>query len=642
MKKLFIPVIPVILFGAIYAYAQELPKTDAPAKPKFRINVIPQVRDTATDAASKIVEAQDVPKIDKTETPFIPLDIPETIPVPKVEPETPVVVAPVVPKIEPKPQVEPKVEEKVEVEPSPTEPRLVEYDNAPLQTALYSLAKQAKIDLVISEKISNAQPPMTVSIRLNSKAPLDAIKIIASSKGLLFDSVDGVYFLKGAEERASEPTESGSYTFSYATADKASGIIELVTSQLASAKVPQFDARTNTIYYREYRSNIPQFKAFLAHLDKPTRQVMIEARLVEVNANPKQSYGINWGGVLGSSSTPQTFSIGGSTVSDSRSSNNGTTTSVDYNGNKIPTVEVDKETGISRVIPPGTQGSSNTLTNDFAGTLKNFALNPSNLKALGGQYAILNAPQMSATLRLLNEDSDAEFIANPRVVTFNNQKATIEVTRAQPVPQLNFNEQTATAQFSGFQDKTFGNKLVVTPNINDKDFITLKVQPEISNKVGDAVFQFAGTSVTSPIIDKRTIDSNVIVKSGFTLAIGGLLQDETTKSRNKVPILGDIPGVGYLFQERLNSRTKRNLLIFITPTILDQGQGTGLENQIYGLKNSGEEFADDNGWRNNARGNVHILKPKNNQIFERYPNKGEIPPEPFNPNLKTSTSVKKK
>ena len=74
-------------------------------------------------------------------------------------------------------------------------------------------------------------------------------------------------------------------------------------------------------------------------------------------------------------------------------------------------------------------------------------------RAIGGQFAILSVPQMSLTMRFLNEDADAEFLANPRIVTANNQQATIKITRNQPVPQLNFNEQTAQAVFGGFQDK---------------------------------------------------------------------------------------------------------------------------------------------------------------------------------------------
>ena len=73
----------------------------------------------------------------------------------------------------------------------------------------------------------------------------------------------------------------------------------------------------------------------------------------------------------------------------------------------------------------------------------------------------------------------------PAIVTADNQQAKIEITRNQPVPQLNFNEQTATAVFGGFLDKKFGNTLIVRPSVNKDNFITLSVKPEISNKVGD-------------------------------------------------------------------------------------------------------------------------------------------------------------
>jgi type II secretory pathway component GspD/PulD (secretin) len=248
-------------------------------------------------------------------------------------------------------------------------------------------------------------------------------------------------------------------------------------------------------------------------------------------------------------------------------------------------------------------------------------------QSVAGQFAILSVQQMSVTIRLLNEDADAEFLANPRIVTANNTKAVIKVTRAQPVPQLNFNEQTAQAVFSGFQDKEFGNTLTVTPSINKDSFVSMTVQPEISNKVGDATFTFGGAQVSSPIIDKRVFDSNVLIRSGDTLAIGGLLQDEMGKAKAKVPIMGDIPLFGYLFQETNNVRVKRNLLTFVTPTIIRPGYGTGLENQVNGLTYSsatGDEFADPNGWRNNARGVYRIVPTSDRQLAAEYPVK--VPP----------------
>src|SRR6266480_42170 len=416
-----------------------------------------------------------------------------------------------------------------------------------------------------------------------------AIETIIKAKGLFMDKIDSVYYVKTEAERAKEPTESDSYQFSYA---RAKDVAPLIASQLASHDPPQVDERTNTMFFRETRSNIDRIRKLLVQIDKPTKQVMIEARLVEVTANPKQSYGINWAGTVGSSTNAQTVTYGVPTT--------GTTTTSSGN---IPT------TGFAL---------GNKNNNNFFGSLGHLAL---------GQFAILSVPQLSATLRLLNEDADAEFLANPRVVTADNQQAKIEITRNQPVPQLNFNEQTATAVFGGFQDKIFGNKLLVRPAVNKDNFITLSVKPEISNKVGDKAFVFAGATVTSPIIDTRTLDSNVLIRSADTLAIGGLLQDEVTKGRSKVPVLGDIPLLSYLFQERLNNRTKRNLLVFVTPTIIDQHYGTGLEDQVSGLHHSGEEYSDPNGWRNNAKGAVRLVPTAQRQVVADYPKPG-MPPAP--------------
>ena len=478
-----------------------------------------------------------------------------------------------------------------------------EFQGDDVGQVLRLLARQAKINMVVSEAVAG-----TVTMRLEDVTALQAIAIIVKAKSLFMDKIDNVYYIKTAAERTAEPTESDSYQFSYS---RAKDIAPLLASQLASKDAPQVDERTNTIFYRETRSNIDNVRKMLVQIDKPTKQVMIEARLVEVNANPKQSYGINWAGTFGSSSEAKTFRYGGS------------------NPAGAPTTSINPVTGEVTTVP-GTppffkfdDSTGQLLPRDwFLNALPGGGLN-----ALAGQFAILSVPQMSVTMRLLNEDSDAEFLANPRVVTADNQQAKIEITRNQPVPQLNFNEQTATAVFGGFQDKKFGNTLIVRPSVNKDNFITLAVKPEISNKVGDLPFTFAGATVTSPIIDTRTLDSNVLIKSGDTLAIGGLLQDESAKARTKVPIMGDIPILGYLFQERLNARTKRNLLVFVTPTILDQHYGTGLEDQVSGLHHSGEEYADPNGWRNNAKGAVRLVPTSQRQLAADYPKPG-IPPAP--------------
>src|SRR4030088_214458 len=143
--------------------------------------------------------------------------------------------------------------------------------------------------------------------RLEDVTALQAVAIIVKAKGLFMDKLENVYYIKTAAEKTAEPTESDSYQFSYA---RAKDTAPLMASQLASKDPPQVDERTNTIFFRETRSNIENIRKLLVQIDKPTKQVMIEARLVEITANPRQSYGINWAGVLGSSSTPQTVTYG--------------------------------------------------------------------------------------------------------------------------------------------------------------------------------------------------------------------------------------------------------------------------------------------------------------------------------------------
>ena len=493
-----------------------------------------------------------------------------------------------------------------------------EFQGDDVGAVLRLLARQAKINMVVSEAVVG-----TVTMRLEDVTALQAVSIIVKAKGLFLDKIENVYYIKTAAERTAEPTESDSYQFSYA---RAKDTAPLIAGQLSSKDAPQVDERTNTIFYRETRANIDNVRKLLIQIDKPTKQVMIEARLVEVTANPRQSYGINWGGVFGGANNPQTLKFAGSQPA----------------GPPTSTVVTDPVTGVTSVVTvPGTPPQGKF---DAAGKLigTDFFFDKA-LNALGGQFAILSAPQLSVTMRALNEDSDAEFLANPRVVTADNMQAKIEIIRSQPVPQLNFNEQTATAVFGGFQDKKFGNTLVVKPSVNKDNFITLAVKPEISNKVGDQLFSIPGGSggtVASPIIDTRSLDSNVLIKSGDTLAIGGLLQDEVTKARTKVPILGDIPVLGYFFQEKLNARTKRNLLVFVTPTIIDQHYGTGLEDQVSGLHHSGEEYADPNGWRNNAKGAVRLVPTSNRHVAADYPKPG-TPPAPARTESETTTTTTK-
>src|SRR5437870_6815289 len=203
-----------------------------------------------------------------------------------------------------------------------------EFQGDDVGQVLRLLARQAKINMVVSEQVTG-----TVTMRLEDVTALQAIGIIAKAKGLFMDQIDHVYYIKTAAEKTAEPTESDNYQFSYS---RAKDVAPLLASQLSSKEAPQFDERTNTIFFRETRSNIDTVRKLLVTIDKPTKQVMIEARLVEVTANPRQSYGINWAGVVGSSTNAKTFSYGapantsGTSTSTSSTSTNGTIPTSDF------------------------------------------------------------------------------------------------------------------------------------------------------------------------------------------------------------------------------------------------------------------------------------------------------------------------
>ncbi|HEX8312091.1 MAG TPA: secretin N-terminal domain-containing protein, partial [Chthoniobacteraceae bacterium] len=160
---------------------------------------------------------------------------------------------------------------------SPSAARLNEFQGDEIGLVLRTLARQAGQTIIVTDKVSTTAG--TVTARIENKTPMQAIGIIVDSKGLIMVEKDGVLYVKTQEEKAAEPTESASFTLSYAMAKD---IMPLLQTQLQSGVPPQIDPRTNTIFYREAKSNMDKIALFLSTIDRPTQQVMIEARLVEV------------------------------------------------------------------------------------------------------------------------------------------------------------------------------------------------------------------------------------------------------------------------------------------------------------------------------------------------------------------------
>jgi general secretion pathway protein D len=207
------------------------------------------------------------------------------------------------------------------------------------------------------------------------------------------------------------------------------------------------------------------------------------------------------------------------------------------------------------------ESMNNTLSQRFPKMLFDTA------KGFNPATAFLDADGVTAVLSFMNKYSEAKVLSAPRAVTLDNEMASISVTRASPI----FKNTAGTQGSPGGSEITYTNLgvlLNVTPRISANEFVNLHVVPEVS-RVFDTVSKVVADTVNqADRYDIRKIDTRVMIPSGNTLVLGGLVQDDIRLGNSKVPILGDIPGLGLLFRSDSKSRQKANLMIFITPTII--------------------------------------------------------------------------
>jgi len=292
----------------------------------------------------------------------------------------------------------------------------------------------------------------------------------------------------------------------------------------------------NSLVVIDYPENVERVKEYLDMIDVPSQQVMIEARVVEVKLQKEHALGVNWQLLadkkhmslgrldVGSSSTLGQFA-------------DGLKQSIPYKNTNYPPV-----TGTTSESP-------------FT-----FGIFDENINVI---------------LQALANSLNTNVLSAPRVTTVNNREAEIKVIQslpwAEPDVQVSGESGSVTVSWTiNFEE--VGIILKVTPIINDDDNITMVLNPEVSDKTSDYSLTVTqgSTSVpyTVPVIDKRSASTKVVVKNGQTLIMGGLIKEKSTKGETKVPLLGDMPFLGYLFKSKKDTVDKTELLIFISPTII--------------------------------------------------------------------------
>ena len=255
----------------------------------------------------------------------------------------------------------------------------------------------------------------------------------------------------------------------------------------------------------------------IAELDKPIEQIVIEARIVTITDESLKELGVRWGIF---NPTEAAHRVGGS---------------LDANG-------------FSNI--------SNNLNVNFATTVT-----PAGSLAL--QVAKINGRLLDLELTALERENNVEIIASPRLLTTNKKSASIKQGTEIPYVVTNGKNDTQSVEF---REAVLG--LEVTPHISKDNNILLDLLVS-QNSPGNRV-AYGQNEVVS--IDKQEINTQVFAKDGETIVLGGVFHDTITKGVDKVPLLGDIPGIKRLFSKESERHQKRELVIFVTPHILKQGE----------------------------------------------------------------------
>ena len=327
---------------------------------------------------------------------------------------------------------------------------------------------------------------------------------------------------------------------SYASGSTITSIIGSMLSPVGKIAV---DARTNKLIITDVPEVFTQVENILAELDIKPPQILIEAQIVEVSKTSGLSLGFEYGnsnGVVASVTAPSREIT--SDVMHRQWS--------DGSGNKLH--------GWDWIFPSAKEieASQSSSRGSSSGS--------SSSNQQGNESGVLNLTAFNIVLKSLLTRGEAKYLGKPKIVTLNNKTAMITTSTDATVGQTMSQSGSGSGEgmtTSSAERKRVGLILQVTPQVNREGYVTLFVQPSYSDLVSSG-FDFSKDTTT------RAASTLVRVKNGQTVVIGGLLSSRETDQTRKVPLLGDIPILGWLFTSKTKSKATTDLVIFITPTIL--------------------------------------------------------------------------
>jgi type II secretory pathway component GspD/PulD (secretin) len=460
----------------------------------------------------------------------------------------------------------------------------VRVKGAPLATFLDTISAQAKVNFIITEGLEQKR----VTAFLQNVTVREALQVLLEIKGLTYQQIGKsntyvvtqrskqaenlitrIYSLsfipliplspEDATGAAGGTTAGGSSSAAPAGGPNGSGpkpcasknsnisVARIICTVLSHSGDIELEPRTNSLIVTDIPEVFPQVEQIIAELDKKAPQVMIEAQIVEIDSTRTRNLGFEWGGTNGELGT---FTGGA----------RDTTFPLNLPQNLSNAHFFDPLNPTAGII--SSLGSSSANSSSSSSTTGPVITQTGYLKT-----SVLDLSQLQITLRALVARSEGRFLGKPKIMTLNNKTATIEIAANTAVAvQSTISGGNGTSQAATTAERyETGVILKVTPQVNKEGYITMLLAPSYTDVQAAAI-----STPSNPVYDpvKRTALTLVRVKNGQTVVMGGLLSSVESKSVRKVPFLGYIPLIGWLFTSELNTRTNTDLVIFITPTVV--------------------------------------------------------------------------
>jgi type II secretory pathway component GspD/PulD (secretin) len=438
---------------------------------------------------------------------------------------------------------------------------LIQFQDVPLTVAIENLARQAGINYLLDPKIGFGQPDAngqikaepTLSIRWENVTAEQALIALLNNYDLQLvqDPKTKIGRITVKDPAAPPPLETRVVQLKYAST---SNMIQSVQAALTDRRSHVIaDPRTDQLVVVGTENEQDSITTLVTDLDKPTRQVLIETKLVQISSTPATAKGVNWAGTLAA----QNVSFGNGRLDSGQS-----TLSIPGTPYTVPTGPTTTAT-----ITPG-HSTATTITTTPSPSILPGGLSWNTLTGLNPAIGFLNADGVQAVISFLNSSYDAQVVSTPRVVTLDNEQASISVTREFPVINVTASTAGVSSGSSSISYSNIGTVLQVTPRITANDYIWLRVVPDVSSFFATVSKVIAGSVYQADEFDSRHIETQVMIPNANTLVMGGMIQDNPTASWTSVPVLGNIPYLGWAFKSENVTMDKGNLIIFITPTIV--------------------------------------------------------------------------